>query len=49
MYVDVHGHSSAIPSFIYGNHTEKVDHLIENKLFCKIIEQNFLVGGFSKT
>jgi hypothetical protein len=48
MYVDVHGHSSALPSFIYGNHTEKIEHLIENKVFCKLLELNSMPGGFSK-
>jgi len=48
MYIDVHGHSSAMPSFIYGNHAEKIEHLIENKMFCKLIENNFISGGFSK-
>lgn len=48
MYVDVHGHSSALPSFIYGNHSEKIEHLIENKMFCKLLEVNFVQGGFSK-
>lgn len=48
MYVDVHGHNSALPSFIYGNHTEKIEHAIENKMFCKLIESNFVPNGFSK-
>jgi len=48
MYVDVHGHSSAIPSFIYGNHAERMEYAIENRMFCKLIESNFVNGGFSK-
>ena len=48
MYIDVHGHCSPVPSFIYGNHADKFEHTIENKLFCKLIEANFLPGGFSK-
>lgn len=48
MYIDVHGHSSAMPSFIYGNHAEKMEYMVENKMFCKLIENNFVSGGFSK-
>lgn len=48
MYIDVHGHSSAMPSFIYGNHSEKIEYLIENKMFCKLIESNFIPSGFSR-
>lgn len=37
-----------MPSFIYGNHAEKIEHLVENKLFCKFVEGNLVPGGFSK-
>lgn len=49
MYSDIHGHNSALPSFIYGNYTDKIEHLIENKTFCKLLEYNFLPNGFSKS
>lgn len=48
MYIDVHGHSSAIPSFLYGNHSDKIEYLIENKMLCKLMQSNFVNGGFSK-
>lgn len=48
LYLDVHGHQSSKPSFIYGNHTDNLGHSIENRLFCRLLENNFVEEGFSK-
>jgi hypothetical protein len=37
MYLDVHGHQSARSSFLFGNYTENIHHMIENRFFCKLI------------
>jgi hypothetical protein len=48
MYFDIHGHQSAKPSFLFGNYTEKISEMTENKLFCKLLENNFIPGAFFK-
>lgn len=38
MYVDVHGHTSPKASFIYGNYNTNLFQSLENKTFCKILD-----------
>ena len=45
MFMDIHGHNSAKPSFIFGNHHPKFFHCVENKTLCKLM-QNLSEGYF---
>lgn len=40
LYLDMHGHSSTKPAFVYGNALEDIVNQVENQLFCRLLAQN---------
>ena len=45
MFVDIHGHNSPKPSFIFGNFCQNLYQSLENKTFVRLLE-NFSEGNF---
>lgn len=40
MFIDVHGHNSPKPAFLFGNFSSNLTLFMENKTFAKLIEVN---------
>lgn len=38
MFLDIHGHNSPKPSFIFGNYSQNFYQALENRTFVKIME-----------
>ena len=38
MFIDVHGHNSPKPSFLFGNFSLNLHQTLENKTFARILE-----------
>ena len=45
MFIDVHGHNSPRPSFVFGNFCQNIHQSLENRTFARLLE-NYSEGTF---